>query len=69
MNDRFSWSRAVAMARKETYHVLRDPYTLALALGMPILMVVIYGLAIEFNVKEGYEQAARAARRRSRPDA
>ena len=47
----FVWTRAAAIARKEAYHILRDPFTLALALGMPIFMVVIYGLAIDFNVK------------------
>jgi ABC-2 type transport system permease protein len=51
MNQRFVWRRAWAMAKKEAYHILRDPFTLALALGMPIFMVVIYGLAIDFNVK------------------
>jgi ABC-2 type transport system permease protein len=51
MKQGFEWKRARAMAKKETFHILRDPYTLALALGMPIFMVVIYGLAIDFNVK------------------
>ncbi len=48
---RFSWPRAAAVARKEFFHILRDPYTLALALGMPVFMVLVYGLAIDFNVK------------------
>jgi ABC-2 type transport system permease protein len=47
----FVWTRAWAIAKKEIYHIARDPYTLALALGMPIFMVVVYGLAIDFNVK------------------
>src|SRR5581483_10870537 len=47
----FVWSRAAAIARKEAFHILRDPYTLTLALGLPIFMVVIYGLAIDFNIK------------------
>ncbi len=51
MRKAFKIDRAVAIAVKETYHILRDPYTLALALAMPIFMVVIYGLAIDFNVK------------------
>jgi len=51
MTERFNWKRTRAMAKKEAFHILRDPYTLALALGMPIFMVVIYGLAIDFNVK------------------
>jgi ABC-2 type transport system permease protein len=49
--NRFVWTRAAAIARKEMFHIMRDPYTLALALVMPIFMVVIYGLAIDFNVK------------------
>jgi ABC-2 type transport system permease protein len=47
----FVWDRAMAIAQKETYHVLRDPFTLALSIGLPIFMVVIFGFAIEFNVK------------------
>lgn len=47
----FNWRRAYAMAEKETFHILRDPFTLTLALGMPIFMVIVYGLAIDFNVK------------------
>ena len=47
----FVWSRAIAIAKKEVFHIMRDPFTLALALVMPIFMVVIYGIAIDFNVK------------------
>jgi ABC-2 type transport system permease protein len=47
----FVWHRVFAIVRKEVYHVLRDPFTLALALGLPIFMVFVFGLAIEFNVK------------------
>ncbi len=49
--DKFNWSRARAVARKETFHIMRDPFTLGLALGLPIFMVVVYGLAIDFNIK------------------
>jgi ABC-2 type transport system permease protein len=51
MTNSFVWSRAIAIAKKEVFHILRDPFTLALALVMPIFMVVIYGIAIDFNVK------------------
>ena len=47
----FVWSRAMAVARKEVFHIWRDPFTLTLALGLPVLMVVVYGLAIDFNIK------------------
>ena len=48
----FRWSRAAAVAHKEVYHVLRDPFTLMLALGLPVFMVFMFGFAIEFNVKD-----------------
>ncbi len=48
----YRWSRAAAVARKEVYHVLRDPFTLMLALGLPVFMVFMFGFAIEFNVKD-----------------
>lgn len=47
----FLWSRVGAVAQKEVYHVIRDPFTLMLAFGLPIFMVFIFGFAIEFNVK------------------
>jgi ABC-2 type transport system permease protein len=51
MSERFSWNRAKAIARKEAFHILRDPYTITLALFMPLFMVFVYGFAIDFNVK------------------
>lgn len=47
----FVWTRAAAVARKEWFHIRRDPFTLALALVLPQLMVVVYGVAIDFNVR------------------
>ncbi len=47
----FAWRRAAAIARKEIFHILRDPVTLAAALILPLFMVVMFGIAIEFNVK------------------
>ena len=44
-------ARILAIAEKETYHILRDPFTLAMALLLPVMMVVLFGLCIEFNVK------------------
>ncbi|BAU48339.1 membrane protein [Sulfurifustis variabilis] len=48
----FRWSRAAAVARKEVYHVLRDPFTLMLSLGLPVFLVFVFGFAIEFNVED-----------------
>lgn len=47
----FVLRRAIAIAKKEVFHIIRDPFTLGAAIGLPIFMVVIFGLAIEFNVK------------------
>lgn len=47
----FRWTRVLAIAQKEVFHVLRDPFTLALSLGLPVIMVFFFGFAIEFNVK------------------
>lgn len=47
-----NWKRISAISRKEVFHILRDPFTMAMALGLPILLVSIFGLAIEFNMKQ-----------------
>jgi ABC-2 type transport system permease protein len=51
MIKNFVWSRAIAIARKEIYHILRDPFTLVLVIVFPIFLVLIYGFSIDFNVK------------------
>ncbi len=48
----FVWKRAAAVARKEWFHIRRDPFTLALALVLPLVMVVVYGIAIDFNIQD-----------------
>jgi ABC-2 type transport system permease protein len=44
-------SRVLAIARKEVMHILRDPFTAGMALGLPIIMVVYFGFAIDFDFK------------------
>lgn len=48
----FDPRRALSIARKEVRHVLRDPFTLALALGLPVLLVTFFGFAIDFDVRD-----------------
>lgn len=43
--------RAAAIARKESHHIARDPYTLGMSLGVPLMMLVLFGFAISFDVK------------------
>jgi ABC-2 type transport system permease protein len=50
--ESFRLGRALSIARKEARHILRDPFTLALALGLPLLMVLFFGFAMDFNVHD-----------------
>lgn len=59
---RFSYHRALAIFSKEFKHILRDPFTLIIALLLPLLIVLILGNSIEFNIKSikmGYYDADR----------
>lgn len=47
-----NFKRIASVAQKEKFHILRDPFTLALALGLPMILVTVFGLAIEFNMRE-----------------
>lgn len=47
---RRSLIRIGAMAAKETIHVRRDPRTLALALVMPVVMLVLFGYGVSTDV-------------------
>jgi ABC-2 type transport system permease protein len=47
----FAPRRAWAIAAKEWRHILRDPFTLGMALIMPALMVIFFGYAIDFDLK------------------
>ncbi|MFI5401105.1 MAG: ABC transporter permease [SAR324 cluster bacterium] len=44
--------RAAAIARKEARHILRDPLTLGLAIGLPLMYVGLFGVAIELDAKD-----------------
>jgi ABC-2 type transport system permease protein len=43
--------RVVAMARKEALHVQRDPRSLYLALGMPIVLLLLFGYGVSFDME------------------
>lgn len=42
--------RLRAIARKEMLHVLRDPRSLALAIGIPVAMILLFGFALTVDV-------------------
>lgn len=46
MSPRRLW----AIARKEFLHVVRDPRSLAMAIAMPLLLMLLYGYALSLDV-------------------
>ena len=48
----FNYRRFNSILQKETKHILCDPFTLMLALFVPLMIVLILGNSIEFNLKE-----------------
>lgn len=43
--------RVVAIARKEALHVQRDPRSMYLALGMPIVLLLLFGYGVSFDME------------------
>jgi ABC-2 type transport system permease protein len=46
-----NFGRLLAMAGKEGLYILRDPRSLGVAILLPVLLLVLYGYAINFDVK------------------
>lgn len=44
--------RIKAMAKKEIQHILRDPFTLAMALFVPVFLVTAFGFAIDLDIHD-----------------
>jgi ABC-2 type transport system permease protein len=44
------WRRTGAVAAKEVAHILRDPSTLYLAFGMPLVLIVLFGYGVSFDL-------------------
>lgn len=42
--------RTAAIASKEVLHILRDPSTLYLAFGMPVVLIVLFGYGVSFDL-------------------
>jgi ABC-2 type transport system permease protein len=50
--SRLSLSRLLAIARKEVIQLRRDPRSLAMAFLMPALLILLFGYAISFDVRD-----------------
>jgi len=44
-------NRVGFIARKEIYHILRDPRSLAIVFAMPVLMTFLYGFAVDLDIE------------------
>jgi ABC-2 type transport system permease protein len=44
--------RVLALSRKEWMHIARDPTTIAFAAIMPLLLIVLFGFAVSFDVDD-----------------
>ena len=44
-------SRIVPLMRKEALHIRRDPRSLYLAVGLPVIMLLLFGYAITLEVR------------------
>ncbi|NIM57872.1 MAG: ABC transporter permease [Candidatus Aminicenantes bacterium] len=44
-------NRILPLARKETLHILRDPRSLYLAIVLPIVLLILFGYAITFDIR------------------
>ncbi|MEY2937288.1 MAG: hypothetical protein RL033_8037 [Pseudomonadota bacterium] len=67
MLSRRFFQRVFALASKEATHVLRDPRSLYMALGMPLVMILLFGFGVSFDrealplviVDQDHSEAAR----------
>lgn len=41
----------IAFIRKEFYHILRDPRTMLILIGMPIVQIILFGFAISTEIR------------------
>lgn len=44
------WRRVRAIARNESIHILREPRTLLVALAQPVMLMLLYGYCISFDL-------------------
>ncbi len=52
MTGNFKFRRAIAIARKEVMHIMRDPFTMVVALVIPVFLTVMFGFAIDLDIHD-----------------
>lgn len=51
MRQAFKMRRALAIAKKEVMHIQRDPFTIIFALVIPVFLTLMFGFAIDFDIR------------------
>jgi len=44
--------RFIGFVKKEFFHIFRDPRTLIVLFGMPVIQVLLFGFAINTDIKD-----------------
>jgi ABC-2 type transport system permease protein len=52
MSGRLFFGRLLAISSKEVRHIARDPRVIYLALGMPLVMLFLFGFGITFDIEK-----------------
>lgn len=52
MTGTFRFRRAIAIARKEVMHIMRDPFTMIVALVIPVFLTIMFGFAIDLDIHD-----------------
>ena len=52
MTGTFRFRRARAIAKKEVMHILRDPFTIIVALVIPVFLTIMFGFAIDLDIHD-----------------
>ncbi|MDR2839233.1 MAG: hypothetical protein LBV49_11815, partial [Azonexus sp.] len=46
-----SLRRVIALTRKETWQILRDPSAIAIGVVLPLVMLILFGYGLTFDIK------------------
>jgi ABC-2 type transport system permease protein len=49
MTRGFRWRRCLALSRKESFQIVRDPSSILIAFVLPMILIVIYGFAVNLD--------------------
>ena len=60
-----NWRRLLAIVVKELRQLRRDRITLAMIVGIPVMQLLLFGYAINFNLRDLVDRRRRPGRHRA----